>query len=620
LNRRQAPFWHVKSDHAVAGFTHAVPPGFGHALLAPIISRVFRALRVGASLRHLKNWWFSLHDEPNVIAFEVEHSRSVERGRYNARQIAKAQRTRRACLGEFRGTSDICVPIVAAREVLGFLIAGPFARERPTSIDILERWRSLTGRQGHLSDAEFAAYLSTTLGTLVLEGELTGKFQELLVCLGKLMAGEGQADALANRADALRVELERVRDVEVTWEAVRQMVDERTTQTWDSLDRVYSLYRLGLPRRPDQALVALTTSVSSSFDPVDEAVRRDAFQRAAVSLAASAGGAVAGQVGDHGVVLLLASTGSSQRRRMHMLDLAARTEALARRFDIKASFGACTVGASSRIHHAYEAALRAAESALVQGARIVDGEPGRGGAPHSLRHLRQALRGAVDEQPHLLSARFDRYLEAVALEHGYRLETARGYLEAGFDRLAQTLLDTRRLDEKSFQESGDALERAARGARTMQELLSAYRRAAQDLSDAVKRPREARHDRGLRAALAYIDRHYTEPLKVESVARIAGFATNYFSKLFSLREKMTFVDYVALRRIEHAKHLLSATDLDATRIAELSGFNSAQYFSRIFRRATGTTPLGYRQHPAPSGGPSEPWSLPSGRKKRTKRN
>ena len=33
--------------------------------------------------------------------------------------------------------------------------------------------------------------------------------------------------SLANRADALRVELERVRHVEQTWESVRQMVDEK---------------------------------------------------------------------------------------------------------------------------------------------------------------------------------------------------------------------------------------------------------------------------------------------------------------------------------------------------------------------------------------------------------
>ena len=616
------PDWQVKSDPAVGGYTHSVPEGHGHALLGQIVAGVFRSLRVGASLRHMKEWWWSLHDEPNLISFEVEHSRSKERGQHNARQIAKAQRTRRACRGELLGCFDVYVPLCSSRRVIGFLIAGPFARKRPNATEILERWRRLTGRQGHLADPEFASYLSITLGTLVLEGDRAQKFQELLVCLGRLIAGEGRADALANRADALRVELEKVRHCEHTWESVRQMVDERSSQTWDGSDRTYTLFRMGLARRPDQALVALTTSQSRSFDPVDEAVRRDAFQRAAVELASSIGGVVAGKVGDHGVVFLSAGGGTTHRRKSHLLDLAARAETLARRFALKPHFGASASTSAVSIHHVYEAALGAAESALIQGTRMIVAEPSESRPGQSLRHLRKALRGAVDEQSHSLSARFDRYLEAVALEHGYRVEGARGYLEAGFDRLAETLLASGRLDDKSFEASCDALERAARSARTMQELLSAYRRAAADLSSSVERPLQARHERGLRAALEYIDRHYTEALDVRRVARVAGFTPNYFSKLFSAREKMTFVDYVSLRRVERAKRLLSGTDLDATRISELSGFNSPQYFSRVFRRATGTTPLDYRHHPTDEEATAETWSIPrrGPRKKRTKRN
>jgi AraC-like DNA-binding protein len=605
VQNRRVPTWQVKSDPTVASYTHSVPAGFGHALLGQLIAGVFRVLRVGASIRHPGEWWWSLHDEPNLISFEVAHSRSKERSLYNGRQIALAERSRKACRGEFRGCSDVCVPICVSGRAIALLISGPFRLERPTATEILERWHDLTDRQGHLTDPEFASYLATTLGTLVLEGDRASKFEELLVCLSKLIAQQGRADVAANRADALRVELERVRNVEQTWENVRQMVDERFSQTWENEERGYSLYRMGLPRRPDQALVGLTTSSSSSFDPVDEAVRRDAFQRAAVELASSIGRVVAGQVGDHGVVFLLAEKGSSQSRKRHLVHVAERAERLARRFDLRPHFGGCSSTGLASIHHIYEAALGAAESALIQGAQMVAAEPSDSRPARSLRHLRQSLRGAVDEQPHSLAARFDRYLEAVALEHGYRVDGARGYLEAGFDRLAESLLASGRLDDKSFQASCDALERAARNARTMQELLSAYRRAAQDLVDAVERPVHAHHDRGLRAALAYIDRHYTEPLDVQRVARVAGFAPNYFSKLFSSREKVRFVDYVALRRVERAKALLSGTDLDATRVAELTGFNSAQYFSRVFRRATGTTPLGYRSRP---------------RKKRTKRN
>jgi AraC-like DNA-binding protein len=233
----------------------------------------------------------------------------------------------------------------------------------------------------------------------------------------------------------------------------------------------------------------------------------------------------------------------------------------------------------------------------MQGARVVYAEPGTPRSASSLRDLRRDLSAVAQERPELLGARFDRYLESVALQCGYRVDAARGYLEAGFERLAETLVSTGRLDEKSFRASCDVLDRAASGARTLQELTAAYRRALGDVSEAVQRPLPAHHDRSLRGAVDYIHQHYTEPLGVARVAKAAGFAPNYFSKLFKAREKMAFAAYVSGLRVERARQLLTGTKLDATRIAELCGFRSSQYFSRVFRRATGLTPLGYREHP-----------------------
>ena len=57
---------------------------------------------------------------------------------------------------------------------------------------------------------------------------------------------------------------------------------------------------------------------------------------------------------------------------------------------------------------------------------------------------------------------------------------------------------------------------------------------------------------------------------------------------------MPFEQYVRALRLERAKQLLSSTELNATRVAELSGFNSSQYFSRVFRNKLGVTPLEFR--------------------------
>jgi AraC-like DNA-binding protein len=111
----------------------------------------------------------------------------------------------------------------------------------------------------------------------------------------------------------------------------------------------------------------------------------------------------------------------------------------------------------------------------------------------------------------------------------------------------------------------------------------------------VEQPVPARQDRSLRAALDYIHQNYSGPLRLGRVARIAGFTPNHFSKLFIKSERLPFEQYVVRLRVDRAKQLLAGTELDVMRVAELSGFNSAPYFCRVFRRATGTTPLAFRR-------------------------
>jgi transcriptional regulator GlxA family with amidase domain len=116
-----------------------------------------------------------------------------------------------------------------------------------------------------------------------------------------------------------------------------------------------------------------------------------------------------------------------------------------------------------------------------------------------------------------------------------------------------------------------------------------------DVCDSVAKPVAARQDRSLRAALDYVAQHYAEPLRLPDVARVAGFAPSHFSKLFILRERMPFSAYVRRLRLERAKFLLTTTELGAKRVAELSGFGSVYYFTRVFHEELGVTPAAYRR-------------------------
>jgi AraC-like DNA-binding protein len=588
--------WHIAYAPKIRGLTHRVTPGFGHSLLSPLAASIFQTLRVSAAVYEHGEEWVNLHGGPSLTAFEFEHGKDLARARYNDRCLTKAQKLRRTVRGEHAGYADLFVPIVVKNQVVAVLVTGPFALRRPTATDVLERWRELTRRQGDPADPEFNAYLTAALSVLVLDGDRMGSFEQLLECLVRLMAGEGDAAELMNRIEVLRSRLAGTRLADRAWDLMREIVDQRSVRNPHSGPRRNDLRDLGLSRDADHVLVGLTVSRTAGQDPVDEAIRRDGFQRGAVELARATGDVIAGRIGDHGVVFLSGCPGSAQRKRQKVRDLAERAAALARRhFRLATHFGASVWSQSIPLSRSYQAALAAAESALVAGTKLEILEPDARRPFHSLRRMREELGKAAEEQPHLLGARFDRYLEAVAGEYGYRLDPARAHLEIGFDRLAEVLLRGGAFDEASLRDMRDGLDRAAEAARNVSELFSAYRRAAADLSEAVERPPSARRDRHLRNALEYMHRHYSEPLSRKSVARVAGFAPGYFSLLFKRREHKTFEAYLAALRVERAKQLLEGTDLDARRVGELSGFSTPQYFSRAFRRATKMTPLRYRK-------------------------
>jgi AraC-like DNA-binding protein len=346
----------------------------------------------------------------------------------------------------------------------------------------------------------------------------------------------------------------------------------------------------------DQVLVGLMMG-GGDLDPIDEAIRRNALQRDAVELARETGNALSGRVGEHGVVLLCGRSASKNRKRQKAQSLAERAVTLAHeRYRISLHFGLAEASEALPLSHAYQAALAAAESALVAGSRIVIAGHGQGRARRSFHRLREDLARA-EERPAVLAARFERYLEAVAIHCGYRIEPALAHLEVGFERVAHGLLQAGVLGEKNFEVLYDALERATARARTIDELFAIYRRAVSDVAGAVRQPVPARRDHNLRRALAYIHDHYQERLRIAQVARVAGFNRSHFSKLFIKRENMSFEDYVCGLRLERAQQLLADTDLAVTRVAELSGFVSPQYLCRVFRRARGITPGEFRRNP-----------------------
>jgi YesN/AraC family two-component response regulator len=263
--------------------------------------------------------------------------------------------------------------------------------------------------------------------------------------------------------------------------------------------------------------------------------------------------------------------------------------------------GTSAPGSHEPLGRRYGQALAAAERALSRGSRMVIGEPSTVRSLSLVRQLRSDLAMATDRQPRTLLATFERYIEGVNLQAGYRMDLVQAHLETGLDQAARAVLTTGALGAKDYLTMCDDLERVARQAATVNDLVSAYRLAIADLVELAERPVHAAQDRSLRRATTFVQQHFAEPLAVAQVARIAGFAPAYFGQLFKRRERTTFQVYVRALRIEHAKQLLASTQLTTERIGQLSGFAERHYFYRAFKLVTGATPNEYRTSSADHG-------------------
>ena len=330
-------------------------------------------------------------------------------------------------------------------------------------------------------------------------------------------------------------------------------------------------------------------------DPIEDVLRSDRFQRACVDLARKHGDAIAGRLGDHGVVFLAAVNGSSSRRLRVLRDLADRAAALAKRFGFELHLGASALPPSASLSEHYQAALRAAEMALSKEVRFVRDVPQAERGPSPLGELRNELTKLAEQSPKALPPRFERYLEITAQHCGYRLEPVRVHLEVGFESILGGLLPGGVIEQRNLADLRSSLDRAASEARTVSELFAAYRRAIADVERSGTAPHRCASGSQSPTGSGAHSRALHRKSDPGRVARVGGFAPNYFSLLFKEREQMTFAHYLRQLRTERAHQLLSTTDLALHRVAQLSGFGTANYMARVFRETNGTSPRALRK-------------------------
>lgn len=99
--------------------------------------------------------------------------------------------------------------------------------------------------------------------------------------------------------------------------------------------------------------------------------------------------------------------------------------------------------------------------------------------------------------------------------------------------------------------------------------------------------------RTISAVKKYIDEHVEEKITLNQLSNLFNISPNYLSILFSKYNDLGFIDYVNHAKIECAKQLLDEGTLKVYEISDRLGYESAFYFSRVFKKIEGISPREY---------------------------
>lgn len=118
-------------------------------------------------------------------------------------------------------------------------------------------------------------------------------------------------------------------------------------------------------------------------------------------------------------------------------------------------------------------------------------------------------------------------------------------------------------------------------------------------AEQVRLGREKKYSLPVRRAIRYIQQHLYEACGLREVAAALRVHPNYLSMLFKNETGISLTHYVRDKKINEAKSMLWEGDYSESEIAEMLGFHSLSYFSKVFRSVTGCSPREFATETGP---------------------
>jgi len=160
--------------------------------------------------------------------------------------------------------------------------------------------------------------------------------------------------------------------------------------------------------------------------------------------------------------------------------------------------------------------------------------------------------------------------------------------------LTRAAIEDNTLLESLIERNHEWTERLLR-ARSFEDLSRVLMDTLDAFIDAIALHGMNRSNPKVRAALEYVAAHHAKPLSLRVVAAHVGLSSCRLAHLVKACTGRSLTQVLHQVRIRQAQHLLERTTKSCTEIAYEVGFGDQSYFTKLFRRHTGSTPRSHRQ-------------------------
>ncbi len=113
--------------------------------------------------------------------------------------------------------------------------------------------------------------------------------------------------------------------------------------------------------------------------------------------------------------------------------------------------------------------------------------------------------------------------------------------------------------------------------------------------DTARNPKNASHIKILKQMITFMQENYAEDIDISDLARIGGVSRSSCNKIYQEFLGESPIEYLTKYRIYASMELLRK-NMTVTEAALSCGFNTLAYYSKIFKKVTGRTPLEFRKN------------------------